>query len=182
MNLAELIRHIVLSNVPVQVVVGKVTDIDESNATCTVSIQGEPIRYDVQLRSVVNSNDGFVIIPELNSYVLLGIINNNPVHSFIVAYSDIQKVLIKNTDGITFEISNTIKLNGNQYGGLVKIKELVQRLNAIENAFNELLNDYKMHNHTHPQGATTGLIIPNTQMPLNNTTINDLENNKIQHG
>lgn len=182
MNLAELIRHIVLSNIPIQVVVGKVTEINENEATCTVAIQGEPTRYDVQLRSVVSDNNGFVIIPELNSYILLGIINNNPVHSFVIAYSNIQKVLIKNTDGITLEISDTIKLNGNQYGGLVKINKLVQRLNAIENAFNQLLNDYKTHNHLHPQGPTTGLLIPNTQMPIDNTTVNELENTKVQHG
>lgn len=182
MNLAELIRHIVMSNIPVQVVAGKVADIDESNATCTISIQGDPTRYDVQLRSIISNNEGFVIIPELESYVLVGIINNNPVHSFIVAYSDIQKILIKNTKSITLEISDTIKLNGNQYGGLIKINELVQRLNAIENAFNELLNDYKMHNHTHPQGSTTGMLIPNTQLPIHNTTVNELENTKVLHG
>lgn len=182
MNLAELIRHIILSDIPVQVTVGKVIEVNEDNATCTVYIQGEPIRYDVQLRSVIDGNDGIIIIPELNSYVLVGIINNNPVHSFIAAFTTIKKVLIKNTNGIMLEISDAIKLNGKQHGGLIKINKLVQRLNAIENAFNQLLIDYKMHNHAHPQGPTTGLLIPNTQEQLNNTTIDNLENRNVLHG
>lgn len=183
MNLIDLVRYIIKQNVPIQTEIGTVIDINEETLTCSIAIENAPERVDVLLRSTTGDNDGFIIIPELNSHVLVSIIQNNPVYSFISGYSKVAKVLIKTTDNISFEIAdNQIKLNGEQYGGLVKINQLVSRLNNIETAFNELLNHYKNHNHVHPQGPTTGLLIPSLQSPLSITTVEELENKTIKHG
>lgn len=74
-----------------------------------------------------------------------------------------------------------ISLNGGQNGGLVIIEHLVGKLNAIEEKLNELITEYKAHNHSHPQAATTGLLIPSQLSNITKTVKSDLENEKVKH-
>ena len=69
--------------------------------------------------------------------------------------------------------------------GLTKLEKLVSRLNAIEDAHNNLLNEYKTHVHAgvmSGSGSTAVMVPPSSQINVEKSNIDDLENKKITHG
>ena len=73
---------------------------------------------------------------------------------------------------------------GGEFGGLVKIEDLITKLNNLESRVNDLASAYQPHTHlSSAPGAPSGPpIVPWTKTPLTNTTKNDLENPDITHG
>ena len=81
---------------------------------------------------------------------------------------------VTSNNGVKFfclfnQIENIVIGDGSTEQGLIKIKEQQDKLNELKSTvndlimkFNSLLTNYKTHNHTHPQGPTTGLLVPYT--------------------
>ena len=108
----------------------------------------------------------FALIPKVGSVVSVGLLD------------DTNGILL-----LSAEVDE-IYLRGIQHGGLVKVSELVDKLNNLENKVNSLISSYNTHVHT---GVTTGpgssavtpSIITGTLTP---TIIADIENDKVKHG
>ncbi len=145
----------------VTMVTCEVTAVDLSTRSCTcLPIGGTAITEieGVQLMCIVD--DGFLLIPALNSTVIVAIsIKNNP---FIVQYSEIDKALLVTLNGIQFQ--------GGELGGLPVSEYVAIRLNLIENAFNQL--NIKVN------ALAPTPVIP----PLINTTTANIANNSITQG
>jgi len=92
--------------------------------------------------------------------------------------------LIKHKDGMTLEIKKDgIYLNGSENKGLVKITELVDKFNLIEEWIQQFAIDYNAHTHPVPSLGTSSPILPINQItdtPVK-TEIEDLENSNIKH-
>lgn len=81
---------------------------------------------------------------------------------------------VTSNNGVKFfclfnQIENIVIGDGSTSQGVLKIKELTDKLNELKSTvndlitkFNNLLANYKSHNHTHPQGVTTGFVAPYT--------------------
>lgn len=113
-----------------------------------------------------NSDSLFLLTPSIDSIVgLIPFDDSDASEYLVVLYSAIE----------------SIKLRGDQFGGLIKIEELVDKINTIEDKVNDIINAYNAH--THPEtGSTTS---PTTSLivgTITNTTVNDLENENVQHG
>ena len=81
---------------------------------------------------------GYVDIkPKKDTVCLIGILEGREALTFLINAEDVELVEVK---------SGTIEINGGKNGGLVKIKELTDKLNLLVNIFNS---------HTHTV-ATTG--------------------------
>jgi hypothetical protein len=81
---------------------------------------------------------GYVDIkPRVNTMCLIGILEGKEALTFLINAEGVELVEVK---------ADTIRINGGLNDGLVKIKELTDRLNALVNIFNS---------HTHTV-ATTG--------------------------
>jgi len=110
-------------------------------------------------------SDGFVITPEIDSMVY--VIMSKYTLPFIVTFSDITQ----------FDIM------GGEFGGLVKVVELTQKLNNLENKVNEIIATFGTHTHTViAVGAPTS---PTSTPIAGNLTISqraDIENINIKHG
>lgn len=103
----------------------------------------------------------FIIIPKVNSFVIISPLNKD--EWFISMFSDI----------------DTIELKGNEFGGLIKIEDLVDKINRLEDAHNDFVNTFITH--VHPStGAPPSPPFPTPIAPL--TTRGDMENTDIQHG
>ena len=74
--------------------------------------------------------------------------------------------------------SDTITLNDGAYGGLVKVIDLVTKLNNLENKVNSIITAYNAHSHP-GNGLPTASTITGSLIPTNR---NDIENTKINHG
>jgi len=96
-----------------------------------------------------------------------------------------QLVVIDDRDDI-----EKIIFNSGDNEGFVKVIELTEQLNLIENKVNALLSHYKKHIHIDPISGYTGVLCPPmgspdmvTPTPLNltETDQSDIENTKIIH-
>lgn len=163
--------------------VGFVMSVDKPKATCKVRLlENESIILEnVRLQAIDNEQDnGILFFPKPESSVIIGKLDY--VDSYFVAmFSEVESVSWKlnGTERLKITASEIVFDEGTK-GAMVEIAKLKSRLNDIETAFNQLLNHYKTHNHTHPQGPTTSLLVPSTQNDLSLTQTDDLANNAIK--
>ncbi len=109
------------------------------NATCTVVRVLDDLEIPgVRLNCHSTENSGIVVTPKVDSYVLVTSIDG---HShFVSQCSEVEK--------ITINCNTKITINDGKNDGIIKIKELTEKLNAFVDTFN---------NHTH-SGTFTGTI------------------------
>lgn len=138
-----------------------VNSVNESERTCDVSPLNEDADVlQTRLSATLNSTQGVVIIPKVDTNVIVTFLTKDV--GFVAMCTDAEKVLID---------CDTVIFNGGNKGAMVKIQDLVDKINRLENTFNS---------HVHP-GVTVGggvTAITATQIiPI--TTVANLANNEI---
>ena len=145
-----------------------------------VSIQG--------IHLSTQNNDGLILIPALGSTVLV-LRNTQNNEYYMICSEDLSDIYIHTSNNVNLSSSNTVVLQNTNHGGLVKITELVDKLNNIEKAYNNLLNNMRtafvpvsdLSSVMGVLNAISTLLIPmNTLYPLSQIT--DLENPDVKHG
>ena len=134
-----------------QILQCEVVSVDIPNRTALVKYEAE---YIVKLMTSVG--DGLLLIPEVGSSVSV-------LDGQIIGYSDLDEIW----------------LSGQQHGGLVKVSELVDKLNNLEDKVNSIITTFNAHTHASTGAPPVPLV---TGSPLTPTTINDLENPDVKHG
>lgn len=172
----------------VQLIIGSVKSVDEDKATCVVVIENDVELPNVKLQAAIC--DGLFILPKVNSdvYVLTSTYND----ALIVQYSDIDKYYLQVGDS-SFAVydkaqngGEQIVLNDGSYKGLVKVDDLVKKLNALEQKVSALNTAMK---------TTTIVLAPSGTYPLTTnpnvaslsdispvTKADDLQNKTVTHG
>jgi len=142
-------------------IIGKVLAINGN----TVDI--EPLSNDdadiLSVRLVANDEpeERFIIIPKMQSVVIINMLNKD--EGYVAMFSDI----------------DTIELKGTEFGGLIKIEDLVTKINRLEDKVNEFINTFSLHSHP-SNGAPPTPPFPSAIAPLTNRM--DMENEDIKHG
>ncbi|TAE65893.1 MAG: hypothetical protein EAY68_06435, partial [Bacteroidetes bacterium] len=78
---------------PIQVNVAMVTKVDEGAFTCDLKFVSGATLSDVRLKAAIDDMpDGVVEVPEVNSSVLVGVINNETNQCFVLKCSKVAKV------------------------------------------------------------------------------------------
>jgi hypothetical protein len=168
----------------VSLLVCKVKSVDEDKSTCIVVTKSGKESVEIPNVSLqVGVCDGLQIIPKVDSDVL--ILRSTYQSPFVVNWSDVDKYYIQVGDSsFTIENDGTMQLNDGAYDGLVKVKDLTDKINALENLVNNLLNTLKSTtiplapSGTYPFAplyAAFNPIQPITQQ-------SDIENKNITHG
>lgn len=112
-----------------------------SGKLCEVEI-GNIVIPDVRLRASELDDDGEMLVtPKVGSAVTVGSLNG-----------DLSQLVVLQVDHI-----ESIVINGGQLGGLINIGDLTDKLNALKDSFNDLVNKYNEHTHTGtcPDGAVS---------------------------
>ena len=169
MNIADIIRGIV-GKIPERILFATVTSVDAVAKTCeVVTLADEMTIFDVRLIS--NNGDGVLIIPSEASVV--GICMINEVEGFVALHGQI----------------DSIQYGDGSFDGLIKIADLVTKLNNLESLVTSLISNFNTHIHitTATVGATPtpGVIAATTSTEsgsITNTTQSEIENDKITHG
>jgi hypothetical protein len=157
----EVLHKFVMDKQSMQVITCKVISVNESEATATCKpINDGPEYFNVRLRAVVDSGaTGIIPIPEVGSFVLIGLIGNSENDAFVILIEKIAKYHL-NAALITF--------NGDANGGLLIADKVFEAIHRLETLFNA-------HVHTGNGVTTTTLATP--------ATIKDnLINQNIKHG
>lgn len=187
MNLEKALRKKIEGLIPSVLFVAKVKEVDETNYTCDViPVDSEAEIFTVRLKPTIDAiKKGIIAIPAKDSFVIIGLLNKNKNSAFVVWCSTIKKYYIIGDGGNTLEFKDdgTILINGDDYEGLVKVNDLVDRMNKIESAHNNHLTLYGTHVHLGGTiSGSTGITTPDITNTLVQTVKSDIENEKVKHG
>jgi hypothetical protein len=134
----------------------------------TQTIQVSPLDGSADFHNVLvnaNASNGFVLVPDDDSIVCV-----TPISDTVAFISMISTV-------------TSININGNNKDGLVKVNDLVTKLNNLENKVNTIITTFNAHTHvasafgsptTPPPTPVSGTLTP--------TVKSDLENIKVKQG
>jgi len=153
--------------------------------TCSVKI-GDLELTDVRMKATDDgSEDKLVVTPTKGSKVVVGSNGGDFRDLFVIKVDDPQMILYKHKD-ITIEIdgeSGNITINGGDNKGLVKVEDLVNRLNTIEDDINDLKTIFSTW-VVAPQdggGALKSAAAQWYASQLQQTQLSDIENEKVKH-
>lgn len=144
-----------------------------NDKTCDVIFDDDDdlVIYDVLLGF---DKSGVVVKPKLNTYVLVLFINNTKNNGAVI--------MVQETDDI--------EIMGNEFGGLVKINPMLEKVNNLENEINELktiiqaiiLSGTTSSGAPVTNGSLAGYFGSYDASPIIPTQLNEIENTKIKHG
>lgn len=153
-----------LNDISFEGVLCKVSDIDLATFTCTCTpINGDAEFFDVLLNA--DADKGFTLIPANNSVVIVQQTSQATAYVSMVSKVD------------------QIYLAGDANGGLVKVQDLVSKLNALENKVNSLIIACSSQVVTlAPSGVFALAPFFTSVTPLTPTQQTELENTTVKHG
>lgn len=160
-----------------------VLSVNETERTCVVDpINDEANIFDVKI--LADPTTGWFMMPSVDSTVVVSMLDKD--NAFVVLYSKIDKIIFA-IENQTLQVDSTgFVFNGGNFNGLVKVAELVQKLNTIENDLNTLKQVFSTGWIVLPNDGGAALKLAAATWagalitPI--TTQADLENTKIKHG
>ena len=142
--------------------IGKATNIRESEELCDVEITGKAPALNARLGFAGSGKQGLLVLPKEGSDVIvLWVSGCLPV---VVAVAEPERIVWR----------------GGEFGGLIKIEELVREFNSLVQSVNSLVNAFNSHTHT---VATTGTAAPIASPAQSASEIarEDIEDELIKH-
>lgn len=137
----ELIK-LILSKVQHPISLGIVKNVDEESGLCEVERDDLPTLYNVRLNAVVSGSQMFMQIPSLESFVIVAEISDGG--QAVIMTSSIDKIIAQVSDDISMVMDkNGIVFNDGKLGGLIKIDDLINRLNTVEKDLNTIKTSIK---------------------------------------
>ena len=202
-NIKETIRQLAQGGRQSVSLVCTVDAVDKTARTvdCTPLDESAPL-LGVNLQANQESTFGVVAFPKVGSYVVVGFVADgaagvvlltDEVESVEVAISGDTARISADKDGVRVLMGDDtsaelmkegVILNGGGLGGIVKIEQLTEHFNAIENDINELKNIFSAWVAV-PQdgGAALSALTANwAGNLLTPTQRGDYENEKVKHG
>jgi hypothetical protein len=164
MNIREIIQEIAGTSSN-KSIYAKIKDVNTSKETCTVTtLLDDMDLFDIRLTG--EGLGGVLYIPKIGSVVGVNLINETD--GYITMFSEL----------------TSIKIGDGTNGGLVKITDLVTKINNIENDINNLKNIFSAWVTVPNDGGAALKAAASTwyASQITNTNVNDIENNTIQHG
>ena len=200
-NIKDLIRELAKGDGEAYSLVCTVDSVDKEARTvdCTPVDEGAPL-LGVNLQANQGSSFGVVSFPRVGSYVVVGFVSGgsagvvlltDDIESVEVTTAEDKSRAVMDDDGVRINVGDKtsaeltadgIVLNGGSLGGLVKVKELTDRLNAIENDINSLKSVFTGWAPTPQDGgaALKGAVASWAGQRLTPTKRGDYENEKVK--
>lgn len=152
----------------VSIVVCSVDSVDQDKRTCDCSaITGDAITDIPGVQLMAEVGDGILLLPAVDSTVIVGLSTRNT--AFVLMYSDI----------------DTIVLRGGQFGGLIKIEDLVTKISNIEKDLNSIKQVFSATWTPVPEDGGAALKAAAATWSAETftpTQKEDLENTNVLHG
>jgi len=169
-KIKAILESFVKGMVHVQVQAAKVIAVNMNEETCDVKFLDEDLanHNGVHLTAGIDIKSGLILEPEIDSVVYVGIVANDPQWAYVTLFTKLASV----------------KLRGDQYGGMVKVAENVKKLNKLEKDLNDLKTAFKTWIVATGDGGTALKAITSTWSNTNIelTEVSQLENTEVKHG
>lgn len=186
-QLRKSLKRLMRSELVHAAISGTVRSVDEAMLTCDVDpADGGPTLYDVRLKVSRGAQEvGCFSIPKVGSKVLVLVLDGNLNNSAVVQVEDIKEHLVRVNGGAELRIkpNGVVIVNGEQFGGLVKVQELRSELSKVNAFLATLRQAISAAPITPGDGGAAFKIAVNAaiasqQLP----TYTDIENTKVKHG
>jgi hypothetical protein len=180
-HIADAIRNLGKADA-YEIYSGDVHSVNETDLTIDVALNETVMVSNVQLKATIAGDQGFYVIPKNGSHVKIVRLDGGVNYSLLQA-SDIDKLVFKIGNATFVADENKIMMNGGNHHGMVKVSELTQKLNDLENKVNELIGICKSMtvalapSGTYPLGTNFFASVQNLQT----TSQNDIENPNVKH-
>lgn len=118
---------------------------------------------------------GFIDVkPALGSLCLIGILEGKEAYSFLINCEQVEEVEMN---------MERLKINGGENNGLVKVSELVEKLNTIESDLNTIKGAFNSWVPVPQDGGSSlkSAVASWANSSLQETEQKDIENDKITH-
>ena len=151
-------------------VAGTVVSVDQDPETLAYTCEVQPFDEDeapyVDVRLQASPDNGLLMIPSEGSMVIIGLMNENT--GYVAMYSKL----------------DSIQFMDGSFGGLIKITDLVEKLNVLEDDLNNLKSAINGWTPVANDGGAAlksalATYLGNTITPTMET---DIENDKVTHG
>jgi hypothetical protein len=153
--------------------IGKVTEVDSDKRTCTVELRnGNADLTDVRFQAEQSLDTGVVLIPKIGSDVIVAYLDDD--EAYIAKTSKLSQVEII-TEG-------DILLNGDDYGGLIKINELKTQIDKNTNLLKQIQNVFKSWVAVPSDGGAALKALSTQFTLLQRANLSDIENKTVKHG
>ncbi len=124
---------------PLLVTVGKVSNIDENKRICDIAIDDDLTLNNCRLNAIVDSYDNrLLVVPKDNSMVAFIAIGGKLTEPLVIAYSEIDKVLLTIGESDILIEDGKIEMNGGDLGGLIKLQQLESNLDKLKKYVEDL--------------------------------------------
>lgn len=142
----------------VSILICNVDSVDQANRKCDCTpIGGDANTSLPGVLLCAENNNGLVVFPTVGSTVIVALSNRNT--AFVLMYSDV----------------DSIQFMDGSLGGMVKVIDLVTKLNNLENLLNGFIALYNAHVHTANNTPTVSLetntLVPTVRADVENTLI-----------
>lgn len=201
-NIKEAIRQLAQGGRQTVSLVCRVDAVDKTARTvdCTPLDESAPL-LGVNLQANQGSRFGMVAFPRVGSFVAVGFVADgsagvvlltDDVESVEVVISESTARIVADEEGVRVRMGDAVSaeltdegviFNGGNFGGMVKVEPLTERINAIENDINELKNIFSAWVAV-PQDGGAALSALTTSWAgslLTPTQRSDYENEKVKH-
>ncbi len=169
---------------PVQVFPAFVSAVDESTSTIDVKDLHGSEFFNVRLKASVDQEQLRVImVPELESSVLVGLIGNNENALYLVHPSKVNKILA-NVAGIKIKVdADGLVINDAENGPVLVSQSLIDDLNAVKQDLNDLKTVFSSWVVATGDGGTALKTAAATWFgsQLEDTALEDVTNEKFKH-
>jgi hypothetical protein len=179
MGIAQHIKHIAKQSAGDGLQICIVKSVDEAASLC----ECEPINggapYYARLRALIDAKDKSpMIVPMKDSVVIVATFSKNSGDAFVLGYTEVEKVKVLTSKG-------EVWLNGDNYGGVLIEKKLVDELKKVNDLLQGVLSVINGAPITEPgngspsalqlalKGVVAGKALPQYQ---------SITNEKVKHG
>jgi len=165
---------------------GKVINVDSAESKGFVTVLFNELEYDVKLKSVIDEQEaGIFMIPENESDVFCVPEGLDKERYFVAGINKPAKIIIK-MQNLSFVMDNEgslIQFNDGNNNGLVKVADLVTKLNTIESDLNDIKQVFSTWTPVSQDGgaALKTAAASWASSVISETQQTDLENDKVKH-
>jgi hypothetical protein len=160
-----------------------VLDVNEQSRTCNVKpVTTTAVTEFADVFLSANPNDGFICYPEIGSTIRVAV--NNKGDKYVLQFSDLQKLRITTGETEIIVQDGEILLGDGSFNGLVKVDDLITKLNNLENDLNTLKTAFSTWVVVPADGGAALKAITATwsAQTITPTQSADIENTLIKHG
>lgn len=150
--------------------------------TCTVRVDDLDLP-DVRLTPTTTvRDDKQLLTPAIDSFILVGSLSGDLNNLCVLAADTLASAKLTIGDISVFIDKEGVVLNGGELGGLVKLEELIKKLNTLESQLNQLKNILKEWTPTPNDGGAALKTVTSTWagQPIATTKRSELENIKVK--